>query len=381
MQQTKKYLLIATAVVLLGAVAYLVLRGNTNHDKKFDNVQIVKTAIAEQKAIPIKVQANGYVTAINTVDVRPKVQNIVRTIHVEEGQFVKEGQLLFTLDDRSDQSNVAKARAELAASQSDLADAELTLKRNEDLLARNFVSKAVVDTSRNKVESLRNTVKANQAITESGKVALSDNRIEASISGRIGIISVHPGSLAQPSGAAMVTISQLDPIAVSFTLPERELANITSTYPQGNAPVNVQSPGQPEVTGKLIFIDNAADTQSGTIRMKAQFDNASKKLWPGAFVSVKMISRNVTDAVLVPAQAVVTGPEYKFIYVVQADDTVKEQKIEVVAIEGGQAAVTGLAANARVVVEGTQNLRTGGKISEAKDSSSAGTKPAAAPVH
>ena len=381
MQQTKKYLLIGVAVVVLGGVAYLALRGPAEHSKKSDNAQIVKTAIAEQKTISIKVLANGYVTAINTVDVRPKVQNIVRTIHIKEGQFVKAGQLLFTLDERSDLSNVAKARAELGASQSDLADAELTLKRNEDLLARNFVSKAVVDTSRNKVESLRNTVKANQAITESGNVALSDNRIAASISGRIGIISVHPGSLAQPSGDAMVTISQLDPIAVSFTLPERELANITATYPQGNAPVKVQLPGQPEVTGKLIFIDNTADPQSGTIRMKAQFDNAAQKLWPGTFVSVNMVSRNVTDAVLVPAQAVVTGPEYKFIYVVQADDTVKAQKIEVVAIEDGQAAVIGLAANARVVVEGAQNLRAGSKISEAKDKSTVGTPPSAAPVH
>lgn len=381
MQQTKKYLLIGAAVLVLGGAAYMLLRTPAEQGKKLDNAQIVKTAVAEQKTIPIKVLANGYVTAINTVDVRPKVQNIVRTIHVKEGQFVKAGQLLFTLDERSDQSNVAKARAELAASQSDLADAELTLKRNEDLLARNFVSRAVVDTSRNKVESLRNTVKANQAMTESGNVALSDNRIEASISGRIGMINVHPGSLAQPSGEVMVTISQLDPIAVSFSLPERELANITATYPQGNAPVKVQIPGQPEVTGKLIFIDNTADTQSGTIRMKAQFDNAAQKLWPGSFVSVNMISRNVTNAVLVPAQAVVTGPEYKFIYVVQPDDTVKEQKIDVVAIEDGQAAVTGLAANARVVVEGTQNLRTGVKISEAKDKSAAGTASSVAPVH
>ncbi len=381
MQQTKKYLLIGVAVLALCGAVYLALRPPAEQSKKSDNVQSVKTAMAEQKTIPIKVLANGYVTAINTVDVRPKVQNIVRSIHVKEGQFVKAGQLLFTLDERSDQSNVAKARAELAAGRSDLADAELTLKRNEDLVARNFVSKAVVDTSRNKVESLRSTVKANQAMAESSNIALSDNRIEASISGRIGIISVHPGSLAQPAGEAMVTISQLDPIAVSFTLPERELSNITATYPQGNAPVSVQLQGHPEVTGKLIFIDNTVDTPSGTIRMKAQFDNASQKLWPGSFVSVNMISRNVANAVLVPAQAVVTGPEYKFIYVVEPDDTVKEQKVEVVAIEDGQAAVIGLASNARVVVEGTQNLRTGGKISEAKGKPNAdGKTPAAAGI-
>lgn len=367
MQQTKKYILIGAAIVVLGTGAYFGLRGKTEPGKKPASVQIVKTAVAEQKTIPIKAYANGYVTAINTVDVRPKVQNIVRTIHVKEGQFVKEGQLLFTLDERSDQSNVAKARAQLAAGQSDLADAELTLKRNQDLLAKNFVSQAVVDTARNKVESLRNTMKANQAITESSTIALSDNRIVASISGRIGIISVHPGSLAQPSGDAMVTITQLDPIAVSFTLPERELANITATYPQANAPVTVQLPGQPELTGKLIFIDNAADTQSGTIRMKAQFDNTAQKLWPGSFVNVSLVARNVSNAVLVPAQAVVNGPVYKFIYVVEPDSTVKEQKVDVLAIEQGQAAVTGLAAGARVVVEGMQNLRLGSKVSEVKN--------------
>ena len=371
MQQTKKYLLIGAAIAVLGAGAYFGLRGKTEPGKKPASVQIVKTAVAEQKTIAIKAYANGYVTAINTVDVRPKVQNIVRTIHVKEGQFVKAGQLLFTLDERSDQSNVAKARAQLAAGQSDLADAELTLKRNQDLLAKNFVSQAVVDTARNKVESLRNTMKANQAITESSTIALSDNRIVASISGRIGIISVHPGSLAQPSGDAMVTITQLDPIAVSFTLPERELANITATYPQANAPVTVQLAGQPELTGKLIFIDNAADTQSGTIRMKAQFDNAAQKLWPGSFVNVSLVARNVSNAVLVPAQAVVNGPVYKFIYVVEPDNTVKEQKVDVLAIEQGQAAVTGLAAGARVVVEGTQNLRLGSKVSEVKNAPAA----------
>lgn len=371
MQQTKKYLLIGAAIVALGAGAYFGLRGKPEQGKKPASVQIVKTAVAEQKTIAIKAYANGYVTAINTVDVRPKVQNIVRTIHVKEGQFVKTGQLLFTLDERSDQSNVAKARAQLAAGQSDLADAELALKRNQDLLAKNFVSQAVVDTARNKVESLRNTMKANQAVTESSTIALSDNRIVASISGRIGIISVHPGSLAQPSGDAMVTITQLDPIAVSFTLPERELANITATYPQANAPVTVQLPGQPELTGKLIFIDNAADTQSGTIRMKAQFDNAAQKLWPGSFVNVSLVARNVLNAVLVPAQAVVNGPVYKFIYVVEPDNTVKEQKVDVLAIEQGQAAVTGLAAGARVVVEGTQNLRLGSKVSEVKNAPTA----------
>jgi multidrug efflux system membrane fusion protein len=371
-----KYWLVGTVVVLAGAGAWLALRGDTEQTRQPDPAQVVKTAIAEQKTIPVTVYANGYVTAINTVDVRPQVQNIVRVIHVQEGQFVKAGQLLFTLDDRGDQSNVEKAQAEAEAGRADLADAQLILKRNQDLLAKNFVSQSVVDTSRNRVESLRKTLQANQAATQGSTVALGYNRIAASIAGRIGIISVHPGSLAQTAGDPMLTITQIDPITVSFSLPERELANIMATYPQGGAPVTVQLPGQGALIGKLIFIDNTADTQSGTIRMKAQFDNASQKLWPGTYVNVSLVSRNVEDAVLVPAQAVVTGPMDKFIYVVQPDSTVKEQKIQVAAIENGQAALIGLPANSRVVVEGTQNLRPGSKIAEAKDAAATAKKPA-----
>jgi multidrug efflux system membrane fusion protein len=376
MQRTKKTFLIGGAVVLIAAGAWWLLRGKVEHAGPSNPAQTVKTAIAEQKSIPITVQANGYVTAINTVDVRPQVQNIVREIHVKEGQFVKAGQLLFSLDERGDQSNVERARAQLEAGRAELADAELTLKRNEDLSTKNFVSQSVVDTSRNRVETLRKTLQANQATVAGSTVALGYNRISASISGRIGVINVHPGSLAQTSGDPMVTIAQIDPIAVSFTLPERELINVVATYPQGGAPVTAQLPGQPALTGKMIFIDNTANSQSGTIRMKAQFDNASHKLWPGTYVNVSMVSRNVDNAVLVPAQAVVTGPVDKFIYVVQPDETVKQQKVDVVAIENGQAAVTGLTAGARVAVEGTQNLRPGSKIVEAKDAAAAAKKPA-----
>ena len=171
----------------------------------------------------------------------------------------------------------------------------------------------------------------------------------------------------------MVTIVQIDPIMISFTLPERELRNIRATYPHGNAPVQAQLPGQETLTGKLTFIDNLADMQSGTIRMKAEFENGAQKLWPGAYVNVSLVSREVPDAVLVPAQAVVTGPVDKLLYVVQPDDTVQEQKIEVLAIEDGQAAVSGVKAGSRVVVEGTKNLRPGTKIREVKKQETAAT--------
>lgn len=368
MRLTLKQILAAASLVVVGAGggSYLLLQKKPDQAAKQprNSVQIIKSGLSEQKSIPITLSANGYVAAIQTVDIRPQIQNVVRAVHVKEGQDVRIGQLLFTLDTRSDSSNVDKAQAQIARDRAELADAENTLKRNQDLLAKNFVSPAVVDTARSKVESLRAAMKADQAAAQSSAISLSYNQITASINGRIGAISVHPGSLAQPAGPALLTIAQIDPIAVTFAVPERELAYIRATYPTGDAPVVAQLPNNQEVVGKLIFIDNASDTQSGTIRMKAQFANSDRKMWPGSFVNVRLVTRTLPDAVVVPAQAIVTGPVDKSVYVVQTDDTVKLQKIDVLTIDNGQAAITGIAAGIRVVIEGTQNLRPGAKVKE-----------------
>lgn len=362
------YIYLGVALLIAAVAAYLFWPKQEDEGAKRarTTVQTVKTALAQKKTIPITLHANGYVVAFNTVEVRPQVQNIVRSVHVREGQDVKAGQLLFTLDQRTDLSNVERSRAQVASDRAELAEAEAAYKRNQELFARKFVSQAVVDTSRARMEALRGTLEANQASVKSSAVALSNNKITASISGRLGAISVHPGSLAQPGGAPMVTISQIDPIAVSFSLPERELTHIMSSYPRGEAPVIAELAGGQERKGKLFFIDNTADMQSGTIRMKAQFDNADRKLWPGTFVNVSMVSRTLSDAVAVPSQAVITGPDERFVYIVQADNSVKRQKIEVLTIADGQAAVSGLAAGTRIVVEGTHNLRPNSKVKEAQ---------------
>lgn len=353
-------------VIALGAVYFGWQRQPESQGQKPRNpVQVVKTALAQQKSIPVTIQANGYVTALNTVDVRPQVQNVVREVHVKEGQEVRAGQLLFTLDARSDLAGVESARAQMAKNRADLAEAEAALKRNRELLEKKFVSQAVVDTAASRVDALRSMVRGDQAAIASSGVALSHNRIIASIGGRLGTISVRPGSLAQPGGDPMVSIVQLDPIAVSFAVAERELQHIRASYPEGDAPVAAQLAGGHEVQGKLYFIDNAADAQTGTIRMKAQFDNSERRMWPGTYVNVRLVTRTLPNAVVVPAQAVVTGPENKFVYVVQPDNTVKAQNIEVETIAQGEAAVRGLNAGTRVVVEGTQNLRPGSKIREA----------------
>jgi RND family efflux transporter MFP subunit len=367
MSPVSKRILLGVTIIAIAAGAYVGLRGSPDAKKpKSGNaVQTVRIAPAQQKTLRIEVRANGYVTALNSVEVRPQVQNIVRAIHVKEGQDVRAGQLLFTLDERGDASNVDRARAQVARDQADLADAEAALKRNQELQRQGFVAQAVVDTARNRVDALRSAMQADVAAVRSSGVALGFNRIVASIDGRLGLINAHPGSLAQPSGTPLVTIAQLDPIAVSFSVSEQDRAHIAASYPKGDAPVTAQLPGGEEVEGKLSFIDNSVDAQTGSIRMKAQFANPGHKMWPGGFVNVRLVSRTLPDVVAVPAQAVVTGPNEEFVYVVQPDNSVKMQKVAVSAIEEGQAAVRGIAAGTRIVVEGMQNLRPNSKVKEA----------------
>ena len=361
-------LLSLTAAVLLaaGAGAYYFQGRPPPAAAQAAPAQSVRSGVAEQKQVAITVRANGYVSALNMVDVRPQTQNIVREVHVQEGQDVRAGQLLFTLDQRSDTSSVERARAQVARDRADLAEAENALRRNQELASKNFVSQAVVDTARSKVDALRGTLRADEAAARSSAIALGNNRIVASIDGRIGAISVHAGSLAQPTGAPMLTISQLDPITVTFALPERELSNLLASYPNADAPVTARLAGERRVEGRLVFVDSASDPQSGTIRMKAQFANQQRAMWPGTFVNVSLVSRTLPQAVVIPAQAIVTGPTDKFVYLIRPDSTVAVQKVTVDHIDGGQAAVSGLQPGARIVVEGAQNLRPGVRVKEAQ---------------
>ena len=365
-QTRKKPMMIAAALVMAIIAVFAIRAILSPSDKRPRNaVQTVRTALAEQKDMPVMVRANGYVTAIKTVEVRPQIQNVVRAIHVKEGQDVVAGQLLFTLDARGDAANLDKAQAQLVRDKADLADAEATLKRNQELLAKKFISQAVVDSSRAKVDALRGTARADKAGIDSSNVSLGYNRISASIAGRIGAISVHPGSLVQPSGTAMLTIAQIDPVHVSFTVPEAELGHITASQAKGSVPVFIQPGSQSETQGALVFIDNATDAQSGTIKMKAQFDNKSRALWPGSFVNVRLVSRMLPQATVIPTPAIVTGPKEQIVYVVQEDSTVQAQAVTLLTTENGMAAVSGLKPGVRVVVEGAQNLRPGVKVREA----------------
>ncbi len=365
------------------AIVVLVYAGNKAYDHFFPpeskrgGPQTVTTLVLEKQDIPIIIESTGTVVAANIVDVRPQVSNVVKEIHIKEGQEVKKGQLLFTLDDRNDRANYDKAKAVAD-------DAQRQLQRAKELVAQNFISKAGLDTAEANAKSAAATARA-------AEVQLSFDYIRAPIDGRAGIINVFPGSLVAPGNivttassstattalGAMVTITQLDPINVQFIVGEDNIPLLMQTD-SANLKVSVTvGDNRTQVyEGKVLVIDNQVDPAIGAVRVKAQIANDKRTLLPGQFARVKLEANTLKDAILVPSQAVVINPRGRFIYVVGAEDKVSLKPIKVSYEYQGKAAITGVEVGERVVIEGKQNLRPGTKIRENKVTPA---KPADAP--
>ena len=334
-------------------------------------VQIVSAPVT-QTDVPVRLTANGMVSAMQTVDVRPQTSATIKAVHIKEGQFVRKGDRLFSLDSRTEDANLSKAEAQVVKDRADLLNNERNLERLRELLKQEYISRAEFDAAQNQVDVSRGQLAVDLASVEASRVARSFDEITAPIAGRTGAIAVYPGSLVQPGtstaiGAVLVSITQIDPINISFTLPEQELAELQQAFAKGEVPVSAKLDlsGQAEMKGRLAFIDNAVDAASGTIRLKAEFPNPDNRLWPGMFVTVTLAPRTLAGAVTVPVQAVQTGPEKKFLYVIGEDHKVAALPVNVRLIQGGIAVIEGVAPGASVVVEGAQNLRPGNAVSEA----------------
>ena len=338
---------------------------------------LVVTARSESRDVPVKIRANGTVTALQSVDLRAQVTSTVRTVHIREGQNVEKGELLFSLDSREAEATLLKAEAQIEKDRADLATAERNNARQHELFQQKFISQAALDTSQNQVDTLKGQLAVDTAAAEAARVGRAYSEIRAPFSGRTGTISVREGSLVQPgSGAAasaaapstaLVTITQIDPIAVAFTIPEKELPALQSALAAGKVPVSATlKEGGPALTGVVTFVDNSVDPASGTIKVKAEFANRGAQLWPGMYVNVELSPRVMRAATVVPAQAVQTGPDSRFVYVVGQDRTVAQRPVKLAYVDEGLAVVDGLEAGARIVVEGAQNLRPGSAVTEAQ---------------
>jgi len=325
----------------------------------------VSTVRAQQRDVDVTLDVTGTVTALNSVDVRPQVSSIISKVHIREGQFVKAGQLLFTLDSRNEEGAVAKARSQLVKDQLALADSLRQLERSRDLLAQKFISQGAVDTNQTLVDTQQAVVVGDTSAIKTAEIALSYTRITAPSSGRAGAIGVYAGSTVQPGVTSLVTITQLDPIAVAFNLPQRNLADALRTLRSGGGKVTAVLPeGRGTATGKLQFVDNAVDANSGTVKVKAAFDNASEALWPGAFVGVQLAVQTLKDAVVVPQAAVIQGPRGAIVYTVGPENKAVSKRVDVLYANGPDAVASGVAAGERVVLDGRQNVRPGATLME-----------------
>jgi len=359
--------------------------------------QTVSVIAAQQRDMPVVVEAAGTVVSLDTVDIRPQVSGIVSEVVVREGQFVRRGDVLFRLDDRAHRADLERAKAQLLRDQATLADLNRQLTRAQDLRAQNFIAQSAVDSVLAQVEAQRAAVAADQAAIRSAEVALSFDTIASPLSGRAGAVVVYRGSLVQPTGGPMVTVSQIDPIGVSFTLPEAQLAAVlrASGLHQGaagsrtGAPVaavaatkaasaaggtiavslpNAERPraggGNDDMLGRITFVDNTVDTTTGTIRVKGEVPNATHRLWPGQYVTVRMTLRTILDAIVIPQNALILRGNERSVYVVKADATVEARPVQPRYSAGEVVVVEGLDAGDKVVVEGKQNLRPGSAVRE-----------------
>ena len=353
----------------------LVYAGSKTYDyffpatKKMGGPQTITSVIVEKKDVPLIIEATGTVVSNSIVDIRPMVTNTVSKIHIKDGQEVKEGQLLFTLDDRNDRANYEKLKA-LAD------DAQKQYQRAQELVTKNFISKAGLETS------LANA-KSAQAAARSAEVQLSFDSIRSPINGRAGIINVFPGSLVQASNVvvsstsasatsttgSMVTITQLNPINVQFVVPEKDipiiLENKKSDEPL-KVKVTVGSTGKTVYEGQVLVIDNQVDPAIAAVRVKAQIPNDKLELLPGQFARVSLNANTLKDVIALPTQAIIISPTGRLVYIVDKDDKVQSKPVKVIYEYQGTSVITGIEAGDRVVVEGKQNLRTGGKVREAK---------------
>ena len=322
---------------------------------------LVTLALVTHQDVPVTVAVNGSVLSINSVDVRPQISNMVQKVHVVEGQFVRAGDALFSLDDRADRANLDKAQAQQLRDQAVLADLERQYKRSQDLVAQNFIAKSAADNVLSQVEAQRAAVAADRAAVQAAQVALSYDSIRAPTAGRIGAIAVFAGSLAQPT-SVMVTVTQLNPIAVSFPVPEGRLQDLLAAA-KVRAPVTANVPGaRTPLQGVLSFVDNTVDPTVGTVRAKAQFENAAQQLWPGQYVGISIAVRTLADATVVPQAAIITAANGRLVYVAGKDDVVQPRKVDVDYSFGDQVVIRGVQAGDRVVVEGKQNLRPGSRV-------------------
>jgi multidrug efflux system membrane fusion protein len=337
--------------------------GGKGGGKAAEKIPVVAAKVV-RKAVPLRLEAIGNVEPYTTVSVKSRVEGQLETVAFREGEAVAAGQLLFEIDPRPYRAQLRQAQANLARDRAQWDNAKATLRRYEDLRDKNFVSGEVLLTARTAVEVGAANIEADEAAVESVRLQLDYATIRSPLSGRTGRLMVHQGNQVK-ADSVLVVINQMEPIRVSFALPERQLYALRDAARAGEVKVRAQLDGAagPEPLGKLSFIDNAVDATTGTIKLKATFDNKDERLWAGQFVRVSVDLKEQAGAKVVPAKAAQVGPKGSYVFVIKPDLSVDKRDIVVERVQGEEAVIAqGLEEGEQVVADGQSRLVAGALV-------------------
>ena len=327
----------------------------------------VTVAPVVEKPMPFDVQTIGSAEAHSNVAIHAQITGALTSVTFNEGDEVQAGQVLFTLDRRPLEAALQQSEANLARDQAQATNAVSQAQRYQDLVERGIATREQLDTTTTSAAALQATVGADRAAVENARVQLQYATIAAPIAGRTGALMVHPGNLVRANDTLpLVVINQMAPIYVTFSVPEMQLPDLKRYLAEGSVHVRVRPPNDTstEVTsGRVTFVDNAVDQTTGTIKLKASFDNADRRLWPGQFLNVTMTLKIDQHAVVVPTPAVQTGPQGTYVFVVKPDQTAELRPVDVARSAGEDTIITsGVNPGETVVTDGHLRLVPGSKV-------------------
>jgi membrane fusion protein, multidrug efflux system len=362
------------AMVLLSGLA--ALAGCSKDDAKSQGRPAVPVSVAsaQQRNMPVQVTAIGTVEPYSTVQVKTQVTGQLTGVYFKQGDDVKKGQLLFTLDKRPIEADLRQAEGQLAKDLASLANAKAQAARYEALYKEGIISREQYDAQRTQADAMEAAVQADRAAVEFQKVQLTFTEIYAPIDGRTGNLIVHQGNMVKANDTfPLLIINKVQPVYVSFSVPEKQLAVIKKYNARSGLPVQANIAGDPKpALGKLTFIDNQVDTTTGTIKLKGEFANVDRRLWPGSFADVSLTLTTEPNATVIPTAAVQNGQQGQYVFVVKDDKTVEMRPVEIDRGNDKDTVIrSGIKPGETVVTDGQVRLVPGTKIEVAN-------KPAAA---
>lgn len=357
------------AVAAGGLIAYLAAdsRSREKPAAKAPAAAPVAVVAAIQQSVPVRLQAIGNVEAYTSVAVKSRVDGQILEVQFREGQEVNKGDVLFRIDPRPFEAALRQSEAQALRDVASRDQAASQERRYLELLQKNFVSKDAYAQFRTNAQTAEATSRASQAALENARLNLDYTVIRSPITGYVGRALLQAGNMVKANDTvSLVVINQVKPVYVSFAIPEQQLATVRDLMRKNPLSVEVAAPGteKPVATGRIAFLDNAVDQTTGTIKVRAVFENADAALWPGQFYTVRVKLFDQENAIVVPSRALQTGPNGQFVYVVKADMTVEARKVVVARSDGDLTVLAegAIAHGDQVVVRGALRLAPGVKV-------------------